>query len=223
MPPVTFQVIEEAAWLRHGSKAVIERLPKPLSPAELARIPDDRWLSTMTRRTFQAGLKHSLVDNKWPAFEDAFRGFGPGHVAALYDEDLEAMLQDARLVRHMAKLQAARHNAAAMLSVAAAHGSFGRWVAAWPTADITGLWAALATSMKQLGGNSAPVYLRMMGKDTFVPTDAVARALVYWQVLDTAPKTKADLAGLQAIFNFWQQETGKPLCHLSMTLAMSVD
>jgi 3-methyladenine DNA glycosylase Tag len=223
MSPITFQAIEEAALLRHGSRALADRLPKPRSPAALRRIPDDRWLSTMTRRIFQAGLRHAVVDNKWPAFEEVFKGFDPVQVAALFDEDLEAMLQDTRLIRHMGKLQATRHNAGAMLAIAESHGSFGRWVAEWPTSDITGLWVALAKQMKQLGGNSAPAFLRMMGKDTFVPTDAVARALVHWQALDAAPKGKADVAKLQAIFDFWQEETGKPLCHLSMILALSVD
>ncbi len=223
MPPVTFQIIEETALLRHGSRDLAARRAKPRSPAELAAVPDDRWLSTMTRRIFQAGLKHSVVDAKWPAFEEVFGGFDPARVAALYDEDLEAMLQDARLVRHMGKLQATRHNAAAMLAIAAAHGSFARWIADWPVTDITGLWAELARRMKQLGGNSAPMILRMMGKDTFVPTDSVCRAAVHWQALDAPPKSKADLAKLQAVFNFWHQETGKPLCQLSQILAMSVD
>jgi 3-methyladenine DNA glycosylase Tag len=223
MTPVTFQSIEEAALLRHGSAALAKRLPQPKSAAALAAIQDDRWLSTMTRRIFQAGLKHDLVDKKWPAFEEVFKGFDPGRVAGLYDEDLEAMLGDARLIRHMGKLEATRHNAAAIVGIAEAHGSFGRWVADWPIADITGLWAELAKRMKQLGGNSAPVFLRMMGKDTFVPTDSVLRALDHWKAFSGSAKSRADLARLQAVFNFWHQETGKPLCQISQILAMSVD
>ena len=221
--PVTFQAIEEAALLRHGSAALAERLPRPLSPAELRAIPDDRYLSTMTRRIFQAGLKHDLVDKKWPAFEAAFSGFEPAAVAGLHDEDLEAMLQNKSLIRHMGKLLATRHNAAAMVEIAAEHGSFARFVADWPTADITGLWALLAKRMKQLGGNSAPYFLRMMGKDTVIPTDNVVRALDHWDVPAGAAKGKAELARLQAAFNAWQTETGKPLAQLSQILAMSVD
>ena len=223
MSPVTFQIVEEAALLRHGSKALAARLPRPRSPGELKSISDDRWLSTMTLRVFQAGLKHALVDAKWPAFEEVFKGFDPARVAAFYDEDLEAMLQDTRLIRHMGKIQATRHNAAAMLAIAEAHGSFAAWVAAWPITDITGLWAALTKQMKQLGGNSAPAFLRMMGKDTFIPTDHVGRALAHWEAFEGSAKSKADLARLQAAFNFWHQETGKPLCQLSQILAMSVD
>jgi len=223
MRPVGFEAIEEAALLRHGSAAVAARLTKPKLPAELAAIPDDRWLSTMTRRTFQAGLKHALVDQKWPAFEIAFRDFEPAIVAALPDEDLEAMLLNRALIRHMGKLRAARHNAAAMLEIAAAHGSFARFVADWPVTDITGLWAVLAKRMKQLGGNSAPVFLRMMGKDTMVPTDHVVRALAAWQVVPEKPTSRTALATVQAAFVAWHEETGKPLAQLSQILAMSVD
>jgi 3-methyladenine DNA glycosylase Tag len=223
MMPVTFQSIEDAALLRHGSAALAKRLLQPKAAAALAAIPDDRWLSTMTRRIFQAGLKHDLVDKKWPAFEEVFDGFDPRHVAGLHDEDLEAMLGDVRLIRHMGKLQATRHNAQAAVAIAGAHGSFGRWVADWPATDITGLWGELAKRMKQLGGNSAPVFLRMMGKDTFVPTDSVLRALAHWDAFDGSLKNRADAARLQAVFNFWHQETGKPLCQLSQILAMSVD
>lgn len=223
MRPVTFQLIEEAALLRHGSAAVAARLTKPRSSAELEAIPDDRYLSTMTRRIFQAGLKHELVDRKWPAFEAAFAGFDPGAVAALYDETLEAMLGNRDLIRHMGKLSATRHNAAEMVAIAAEHGSFGRFVAQWPVADITGLWTYLARRMKQLGGNSAPTFLRMMGKDTAVPTEAVLRALRHWEVPAGAAKSSADRAALQTAFNAWQTETGKPLCQLSQILAMSID
>jgi len=223
MHPVTFQVIEEAALLRHGSAAIAKRLPKPKNTAELAAIPDDRWLSTMTRRVFQAGLKHELVDNKWPAFEEVFQGFVPDRVAGLYDEQLEAMLVDKRLIRHMGKLQATRHNAQAMRDIAADHGSFAGYVADWPTTDITGLWADIAGRMKHLGGNSAPVFLRMMGKDTFVLTDFVVRSLAHWQAFDGPLRSKAAQAKLQSIFNAWHAETGKPFSHLSMILAMSVD
>jgi 3-methyladenine DNA glycosylase Tag len=223
MLPITFQVIEEAALLRHGSAAIVERLPKPKGTAELEAIPDDRWLSTMTRRVFQAGLKHELVDNKWPAFEAAFGGFVPERVAGLHDEDLEAMLQDKRLIRHMGKLQATRLNARAMCEIAAEHGSFAGYVAKWPTTDIIGLWADLARRMKHLGGNSGPYFLRMMGKDTFILTDSVIRSLAHWQAFDGPLKSRAAQAKLQDVFNAWHAETGKPLGHLSMILAMSVD
>ena len=37
----------------------------------------------MSLRIFRAGLKHSLVDAKWPAFEEVFAGFEPARVVAM--------------------------------------------------------------------------------------------------------------------------------------------
>jgi hypothetical protein len=65
--------------------------------------------------------------------------------------------------------------------------------------------------------------LRMVGKDTFVLTPAVVKALDHWGAFKGEPKTKSDRAAVQGLFNGWAKETGQPLAHLSMTLAASVD
>jgi 3-methyladenine DNA glycosylase Tag len=223
MNPVSFQAVEEAALLRLGSAALQARLAVPKSAAELEATGDDRYLSSMSLRLFRAGLKHELVDRKWPAFEEVFLGFDPARVAGLSDEALEALLQDKRLIRHMGKLRAVRANAGEFLAIAEEHGSFARWLARWPVGEITGLWASLAKRMQHLGGQSAPYFLRMVGKDTFVLTDSVVRGLVYWEIADGPPRGKAEIAALQAVFNRWQEETGRPLCQLSQILALSVD
>ena len=171
-PP--FAEILDAARARHGAAALDARLPQPKTPEELRAIPDDRYLSQMSLRIFRAGLKHSIVDAKWPAFEEVFHGFDPRRVRAMPDEALDALLGDSRLIRHGGKIRAVRDNAAAMLDIAAAHGGFGAWLADWPVADIVGLWDALAKRFSQMGGNSGPMFLRMVGKDTFRPV-AVGR------------------------------------------------
>ena len=222
-PGPAFAAIEAAAIERHGSEGVAARLVTPKTAAELRAIPDDRYLSQMSLRIFRAGLKHELVDAKWPAFEEVFHGFDPARCAALYDEEIEALLGNRRLIRHLGKLRAVRHNALAMLDVAREHGTFAAWIAGWPAADIVGLWAALAKRFSQLGGNSAPVFLRMVGKDTFVPTDWVAKALLHWRVIEGAPTTRADRALMQHAFDRWAAETGRPLCQLSQILALSID
>ena len=143
----------------------------PRTAAELRSVPDDRYLSQMSLRIFRAGLKHELVDAKWPAFEEVWHGFDPARCAAVYDEELEAMLEDRRLIRHLGKLRAIRANAAAMLGVAASTARSARWLAGWPGTEIVGLWETLAKRFSQLGGNSAPMFLRMVGKDTFILTE----------------------------------------------------
>lgn len=222
MPSPAFAPILERARARRGA-GFEEHLPQPRTAAELAALGDDRFLSQMSLRVFRAGLKHSLVDAKWPAFEEAFGGFEPHRVRAMPDEALEALLADKRLIRHWGKLKAVRDNAAAMLEVATEHGSFGHWLGAWPSSDIVGLWEALAKKFSQMGGNSGPTFLRMVGKDTFIPTRSVVAALVHWGAAPAAPKNRKERAAVQACFNAWAAETGLALCQLSLILAASVE
>src|SRR6266436_3154507 len=144
MPVPPFAPILDAARTRLGAAALEARLPRPKTPAELAATGDDRYLSQMSLRIFRAGLKHSVVDAKWPVFEEVFHGFDLRRVRAMSDEALEGLLGNARLIRHWGKLKSVRDNAAAMLEIAGEHKSFGAWLADWPGEDIVGLWETLA-------------------------------------------------------------------------------
>ena len=85
------------------------------------------------------------------------------------------------------------------------------------------MWEALAKRFNQMGGNSGPSFLRMVGKDTFILTPSVAGALKHWHVLAAPPKNRQDRALAQAAFNAWGEESGRPLCQLSLILAASVE
>ena len=220
---VGFARIQKAAEQRLGEAALLRRLPKVKSPAALRRVADDRYFSLMALRIFRAGLRHDMVDAKWPAFEKAFQGFEPRRVRAMSDEAIEALLGDRRLIRHLGKLKAVHANAAAMCDLVAEHGSFGRYLAEWPGEHVVALWEDLAKRFHQLGGNSGAYFLRMAGKDTFILTDAVVKALNHWGAFKGEPKGKTGRAAVQEIFNAWVEETGLPLAHLSMTLATSLD
>lgn len=220
---VGFAKIRKAALARLGETELKARMPAVKAPTALKRVKDDRYFSLMSLRIFRAGLRHSVVDEKWPAFEEAFHGFEPRRVRAMSDEDVERLMKDARLIRHLGKLRAVHANAAAVLDLAEQHGSFGRYLADWPVESVVALWDDLAKRFQQMGGNSAPRFLRMAGKDTFVLTPAVVTALNQWGAFEGEPKNKADRAKVQAIFNAWAKEIGLPLSHLSMTLAASVE
>ncbi|MGK8435825.1 DNA-3-methyladenine glycosylase I [Ectopseudomonas hydrolytica] len=219
-----YKWLHEFCLNRFGSaKALEAMLPQPRSDAELRALSDDRYLSLMSLRIFRAGLKHSLVDAKWPAFEEVFFGFDPEKVVLMGAERLENLMQDARLIRHLGKLKSVPRNAQFILDVRRERGSFGALIADWPASDIVGLWKYLAKHGNQLGGLSAPRFLRMVGKDTFVPTDDMVAALKAQDVIDKAPTSQKDLAEVQAAFNQWQTESGRPLCQLSVMLAHTVN
>ena len=223
MTALSFAPILEVARTRLSAQTLETRLTKPLSPAELKAVSDDRYLSQMSLRIFRAGLKHSLVDAKWPAFEEAFHGFEPRRVRAMSDDALQALMSDTRLIRHWGKLKSVRDNAAAMIAVGEENGSFGAWLADWPGTNIVELWEVLAKRFSQMGGNSGPSFLRMVGKDTFVLTHSVTAALKRWGAVDAPPKNRKDRAAVQSCFNAWAAETGRPLCQLSLILAASVE
>lgn len=220
MTPYT-TILEAALACTGGDAALEARLPLPKSADELCAVADDRYLSLMCLRVFRAGLRHGMVDTKWPAFEEVFHGFDPLRVRAINDEALEALMGDARLIRHWGKIKSVRANAAAMHEVSQESGGFGSWLAGWPGDDIVGLWAELAGRFSQLGGNSSPYFLRMAGKDTFLLTGDVTRALERWGAVDGPPKGKRARARVQEAFNAWAGESGRPLCQLSMILALS--
>jgi 3-methyladenine DNA glycosylase Tag len=198
-------------------------LPTPRTAAELRQISDDRYLSLIALRVFRAGLKHSLVDAKWPAFEKAFFGFAPEKVVLMGAEHLEQLMQNAQLIRHFGKLKSVPRNAQMVLDVAREYGSFGAMIADWPVTDSVGLWKLLAKRGTHLGGLSAPRLLRMMGKDSFIPSDDLVAALKAQQIIDKAPTSLKDLAAVQDAFNQWQAQSGRAMCQLSVMLAHTVN
>ncbi|MBH3430959.1 DNA-3-methyladenine glycosylase I [Pseudomonas alkylphenolica] len=219
-----YQWLHEYCLNRFGSEAALEAyLPQPKAAAQLRAISADRYLSTLALRVFRAGLKHSLVDAKWPAFEQVFFGFDPNKVVLMGAEHLERLMQDTRIIRHLGKLKSVPRNAQMILDAEHSHGSFANLIADWPVTDIVGLWKYLAKHGNQLGGLSAPRFLRMIGKDTFIPTDDMSAALIAQDIIDKPPTSQRDLALVQAAFNQWQAESGRPLCQLSVMLAHTVN
>jgi len=220
----SFTTIRETAEQRAGGPAALKKLlPKSKSAKALKAVPDDRYLSLMSLRVFSSGLKHSMVAGKWPNFEEIFFGFEPKRVAAIPDEELEALLKETRVIRHWGKIKATRHNAAAMAEISAAHGGFGAWLSAWPEADIVGLWDELQKRFSQLGGASGPYFLRMAGKDTFILTTDTIKALNKWGAYTGDPKGKKARRDVQQAFNDWAGESGLSLSEMSRILALALD
>ncbi len=218
----SFKWIYEHAQTHKTGEDIEELLPQPLTREQLAAVPDDRILSDMMRRVFRAGLKHSLVDGKWPEFEKAFFGFDPEKISLMSDEQLENMMQNDKIIRHWGKIKAVRANAFMISSIAEKEGSFAHFLAQWPEDDVISLWAFLKKEGSQLGGNSGPYFLRMVGKDTFILTDDVVAALKAQGVIDKKPTAKRDLQKVQEAFNQWQAESGRPLSQISRLLSYTV-
>ena len=74
----------------------------------------------------------------------------------------------------------------------------------------------------RLGGVTATRFLRNVGKDTFVLSPDVIKALISAGVIDKAPTGKAALAACHQAFDCWHEESGRPYCELSVIAACSV-
>ncbi len=219
-----FSNILKIAETRAGGVSELKNLlPESKTVKSLKTLADDRYLSLMMLRVFSSGLKHSMVAGKWPDFEEIFFAFDPRRVAAIPDEDLEALLKEPRIIRHWGKIKAIRHNAAAMVEISTENGGFGAWIAGWPEEDIVGLWDVLKNHFSQLGGASGPYFLRMVGKDTFILTGDVVKALNKWGAFKGEPTGKKAGREVQKAFNVWAGESGLNLAQMSRILALSVD
>lgn len=222
---IDFEQIYACALKRfQGDAEALEAwLPQPKSVDELQALSDDRYLSRMSQRIFRAGLRHAVVDAKWPKFEAAFWGFVPEKMVLLTGEHFERLMNNRALIRHLPKMKSIPINAQMMLEVAQQHGSFGNFIASWPSSDIVGLWRFLQRNGAQLGGVSAASFLRMVGKDTFMLDHDMNAALMAQGVLIRPATSQKDRGHCQTVLNELSQRTGRPLCQLSMLLSMTVN
>ncbi len=228
MKLMPFSKIRKLAEDRKGGKAALEKLVdhrhhKVLTPKQLAKITDDRYLATMTRCVFGAGFNWKVIEAKWPGFEEAFHGFNPKGLAHLAPDKWDAYVEDTRIVRNHIKIRAVLDNAHFVWSTAEEHGSFGKHFASFPASEQIELMAWLKKEGSRLGGNTAMYFIRFIGKDGFILSrDVVARLRAAGVEITENPTSKRDLRLAQDAFNTWHEETGLSYSWLSRIAGMSI-
>ncbi|WP_371226369.1 DNA-3-methyladenine glycosylase I [Roseovarius sp. 2305UL8-3] len=215
------EIYEIAADRKGGAKAVEALLERPKSAAELAKIPEDRWLSTMTRCIFQAGFSWKVIEAKWDGFEDAFERFDIGRCAFMDDEKFDALMRNTAIVRNPIKIATVRDNAAFLLELRH-EGGVGKVLGEWPSQDFIGLLNLLKKRGSHLGGNSAQYAMRFMGRDSFMLSPDVTARLIAERVIDKPATSKTALRAVQAAFNTWMEQSDRSLTEISRVLALSV-
>lgn len=217
------EIYDQAAERKGGKKALEALLPDIRSKRSLSATGDDRYLSAMTQCVNQAGFSWKVIERKWPEFEEAFLGFTINKLVLLPDEKWEDYTQDKRVVRSWQKIKATKDNLAFVYNISRKHGSFGKWLANWPSDDQIGLLATLKKEGSRLGGNTGQYFLRKVGKDAFVLSRDVCAALIRANVeMKPTPTSQAEMKRIQAAFNEWHQETGLPYAHLSRIASCSI-
>ncbi|RTE85736.1 MULTISPECIES: DNA-3-methyladenine glycosylase I [Gammaproteobacteria] len=219
-----FSDFYQRALERKGSEeAISQRLPKLATPDQISAISDDRILSDMTRCIFRAGFVWRIIDQKWPGFEEAFKGFIPRYWQQVPPEIIEELGRDTRIVRNLQKIATVPQNAFMIMEVVESHGSFGAFLANWPSHDQAGLLKWLKKNGSRLGGATSQFFLRMQGWDGFITSPDVITALENHRLIDANPASQTGLKQIQAVFNQWHEESGLPYAHLSRILSMTLD
>jgi len=218
------EIYARAVDRKGGEQALRTLLPTGIKTSEeLVATPDDRFLSGMTRAIFKSGFVWKVIDNKWPAFEEAFWGFDIDRCMGMSPEDEDALCRDERIVRNRQKIITVPHNAVMIDAIRRQSGGFGRFLAEWPGADYAGLLEWLAKHGARLGGMTGQYFLRFAGRDGFVLSRDGSHALIEAGVVDKIPSSKADLKKVQQAYNQWHAETGFGFAAISRILALSID
>ena len=215
-------IFQRAAQRKGGAAALEEILPEPVSDRTLKGRADSFYLAEMSKCVFRSGFVWQIIEAKWPGFEEAFDGFDVSGCAMLSDEDLERLATDERIVRNAKKIQSIRANAQFVSDIRAEHGSFGAFLAGWPREDFVGMWDVLKTRGDRLGGQTGRFFLRFVGWDTPVLSEDVVTALIGQGVIEKAPTSRKALAAVQAAFNQWHEESGRPFCQVSRILSATI-
>jgi 3-methyladenine DNA glycosylase Tag len=221
---LSFQKIRaRAADRKGGDDVLMSLLGSAPDNAAVARIADDRILSTMSERIFAAGFVWRVIEQKWPGFEEAFLRFEPKRLLFQPEDFWHDLASDKRIVRNPQKILAVRENAFFVDHVSKEHGGFGKFLSTWPANDQLGLMAYLGKYGSRLGGNTGQYFLRWLEWDTFIVSqDMVAALRDAGLDIAESPTSKKDLAKVQAQVNEWADETKLPRKHISRILAMSI-
>lgn len=83
---------------------------------------ESAYLERLTLEAFQSGLSWSTILHKRPAFREVFHDFDADAIAAFGPEDVERLMQEARIVRNRLKIEAALTNARATVALREAGG-----------------------------------------------------------------------------------------------------
>ncbi|QIZ78877.1 DNA-3-methyladenine glycosylase I [Ferrimonas lipolytica] len=211
---------QRAAERKGGDEGLTALLPQ--ANDQLASMTDAQMLSAMSSQIFKSGFVWRIVDNKWPAFEQAFWGFEPTKLLMMSPEQIDKRASDTALIRHAKKINSIFDNAQMILNIGYEQGSFVQWLADWDSRDIVGLWQQLKKQGNRLGGNTGPYFLRAIGKDTFLLTTDIVAYLKAHHILDAAPTSKKGMQQAQDAFNQWQDESGMTMAQISRVIACSV-
>jgi 3-methyladenine DNA glycosylase Tag len=140
-------------------------LPEVIIPPREVPEGDDGYLEQMTKAIFQAGFSWKVVNEKWPSFRRAFKDFSVEQVAAFSPADVDALVQDASIVRNRRKIEAAVWNARKILALRAEFGSLQSFLRSLDGSSYREVNRTLQATFEHLGRTGAFVFLWCVGEE----------------------------------------------------------
>ena len=130
------------------------------------RTTDDGALfENMCLQVFQAGLSWRMILLRRDAFRAAFSHWRIDAVAALDQDDIARLLEDASIVRNRRKIEACIRNAAVAQQLQREHGSFCRWFyERLPGDELAPLQKTLRATFRFMGPEIARMWLLSSGR-----------------------------------------------------------
>lgn len=115
-----------------------KRCPWAESPLDYHEYHDKEWgvpifddariFEFLLLESAQAGLSWITILRKRSGYRECFAGFDPLKIAAFTPQDVERLMQDARIVRNRKKIEGTIKNANAFLELQAKHGTFSKYI-----------------------------------------------------------------------------------------------
>ena len=121
------------------------------------------YLEVMSKAVFQTGMSWKVIDNKWPGIREAMRDFDADAVATLSERDIDALVQDTRVIRNRRKLEAIAGNAMRMVELNNEHGSFRDYLRSHENFDA--LVKDLRKQFRFLGETGCYFFLYVVGEE----------------------------------------------------------
>jgi 3-methyladenine DNA glycosylase Tag len=131
--------------------------PQKIKPRSLAD-----YLGEMSKSVFQTGISWKVVDSKWPEIKQAFHGFDPATIARFNVREIDALVQDRRVIRNRRKIEAIVGNAIQMLELDKEYGGFKQYLRSFDSFDE--LTKDLRKRFKYLGEMGAYYFLWVVGE-----------------------------------------------------------
>jgi DNA-3-methyladenine glycosylase I len=124
---------------------------------------DSELFALLVLEINQAGLSWRTILNKEQNFRKAYHGFDIPTVAAYGESDRARLLADAGIIRNRLKINAAIHNAKAILDLQRDHGSFADWLDAHHPRDKEDWVKLFKKRFKFVGGEIVGEFLMSSG------------------------------------------------------------